>query len=122
VKRTHSEGGSRMLQKTNPDYGKIGNLDFRTDETAKMRIDIFTSKHCSFCNEALETVRSAVGNASYLKHPINVVETSVDNSPELIEAFNLVALPLIQIGRSQIIGLPNLEDVERLIHNTILMG
>ena len=111
-----------MLHKTNPDYGKIGNLDFRSDESARMRIDIFTSKHCSFCNEALEIVRSAVGNAAFLKHPVNVVETSVDNHPELIEAFNLVALPLIQIGRSQIIGLPNLKDVERLIHNTIIMG
>ena len=111
-----------MLHKINSDHGKIGNLDFRTDESARMRIDVFTSKNCSFCNEALEIVRSAVGNASFLKHPVNVVETSVDKHPELIETFNLVALPLIQIGRSQIIGLPNLEDVERLIHNTILMG
>lgn len=111
-----------MLQKINSDLGKIGNLDFRNDESVRMRIDVFTSKHCSFCNEALNVVRSAAGKISYLEHPVNVVETSVDKYPELIEAYNLVALPLIQVGRAQIIGLPNIEDVERLIHDTIIMG
>jgi len=110
-----------MLQKINSDLEKIGNLEFRKDESAKMRIDVFTSKHCSFCDEALNIVRSAAGRITYLEHPVNVVETSVDKHPELIEAYNLVALPLIQVGRSQIIGLPNLEDVERLIHDTIIM-
>jgi len=34
----------------------------------------------------------------------------------------LIALPLIQVGRSQMIGLPTPEDVDRLIHQTLLMG
>jgi len=111
-----------MLHKMNPKVGKIGNLDFRDDESARMRIDVFTSKHCSFCAEALNVVRSAAGKISYLEHPVNVIETSVDKHPELIEVYNLVALPLIQVGKAQIIGLPNQEDVERLIHDTIIMG
>ena len=70
----------------------------------------------------MEVARSAAGRAIYLTSQIEVVETSVDEQPELIEALNLVALPMIQVGNAQMIGLPTPEDVERLIHQTLLMG
>lgn len=111
-----------MLQKINLDYRKSGNLDYFYEDAERLRIDVFTSEYCSFCNDALEVARTAAGRVTYLPNPIEVVETPVDDQPELIEALNLVALPLIQIGRAQIIGLPTHEDVERLIHETILMS
>lgn len=111
-----------MLQKINSDYRKYGDQDYFSEDSESLRIDVFTSEYCSFCDDALEVTRIAAGRATYLANPVVVVETSVDDRPELIEALNLVALPLIQIGRSQIIGLPSQEDVERLIHETLLMG
>jgi len=98
------------------------NLEQVPEVSGNIRIDVFTSEYCSFCENALEVARSVAGRASYLSSSVEVVETSVDDRPELIEALNLVALPLIQIGKSQIIGLPNQEDIERLIHEKLLMG
>ena len=111
-----------MLQKINSDYRKAEDLDYFSEDSESLRIDVFTSEYCSFCDDALEVARTAAGRATYLASPIEVVETSVDNRPELIEALNLVALPLIQVGNAQMIGLPTPEDVERLIHQTLLMG
>jgi len=110
------------LQRMNSEQRAIRDLGMVPEESDNIRIDVFTSEYCSFCKDALEVARSAAGRVAYLSNPIEVVETSVDEQPELIEALNLVALPLIQVGRSQIIGLPNQDDIERLIHEKILMG
>ncbi|MGY5860094.1 MAG: hypothetical protein RTU63_12050 [Candidatus Thorarchaeota archaeon] len=111
-----------MLQKLNSDLGKLEDVDYFSENAESLRIDVFTSEYCSFCDNALEVARTAAGRATYLASPVKVIETSVDDRPELIEAYNLVALPLIQVGRSQIIGLPSEDDIERLIHQTLLMG
>lgn len=111
-----------MLQRTNLELREIRALGQIPKENDHIRIDVFTSEYCSFCEHALDVARSAAGRTSHLSSYVEVVETSVDERPELIEALNLVALPLIQIGRSQIIGLPRQEDIERLIHEKMLMG
>lgn len=111
-----------MLQRINSEQRAFRDLGLVPTESDNIRIDVFTSEYCSFCENALEIARTAAGRLDYIGSAIEVVETSVDEQPELIEALNLVALPLIQIGRSQIIGLPNQEDIERLIHEKILMG
>lgn len=110
------------MQKINSDDKKFADIDYFSEDAENLRIDVFTSEYCSFCDDALEVARTAAGRATYLANPVQVVETSVDDRPELIEALNLVALPLIQVGRSQMIGLPTPEDVDRLIHQTLLMG
>lgn len=100
----------------------LRDLGFVSEGSESLRIDVFTSEYCSFCEEALEIARNAAGRIAYLGSPIEVVETSVDDQPALIEALNLVALPMIQVGKSQMIGLPCQEDIERLVHETVLMG
>jgi hypothetical protein len=111
-----------MLQRINSEQRAFRELGLVPEESENIRIDVFTSEYCSFCEDALEVARTAAGNLAYMGSLVEVVETSVDSRPELIEALNLVALPLIQVGRSQIIGLPNQEDIERLIHEKLLMG
>lgn len=111
-----------MLQKINSDYKKFEDVDYFSKDAENLRIDVFTSEYCSFCDDALKVARSAAARAKYLARLVEVVETSVDEQPELIEAYNLVALPLIQVGKTQMIGLPTEEDIERLIHQTLLMG
>jgi hypothetical protein len=111
-----------VLQKIDLNHEEFGDIDYFYEGLERMRIDVFTSEYCSFCEDALEVARFAAGRATYLANPIDVVETSVDEQPELIEALNLIALPLIQIGSAQIIGLPKPEDIDRLIHQTLLMG
>jgi hypothetical protein len=97
--------------------------DFEIDRAGheSLRVEVFTSEYCSFCQDALEIAKSAAYRITYLGCPIEVVETSVDDDTTLIEDLNLLALPLIQVGDFQLIGLPQQEDIERLIHETILM-
>ncbi|MGY5873349.1 MAG: hypothetical protein RTV72_13950 [Candidatus Thorarchaeota archaeon] len=111
-----------MQQKIGTKQSGFGDLGFVSEESEPLRIDVFTSEYCSFCEEALEVARCAAGRITYLGSPVEVVETSVDDQPGLIESLNLVALPLIQVGRAQMIGLPLQEDIERLVHETVLMG
>jgi len=111
-----------MQQRINSKRKVSRDLGFVSDESENLRIDVFTSEYCSFCEEALKIARTAAGKIAYLGSPIEVVETSVDDQPALIEALNLVALPMIQVGKSQMIGLPCQEDIERLVHYTVLMG
>jgi len=111
-----------MQQRINSKRKVSRDLGFVSDESENLRIDVFTSEYCSFCEEALKIARTAAGKIAYLGSPIEVVETSVDDQPALIEALNLVALPMIQVGKSQMIGLPCQEDIERLVHETVLMG
>jgi len=111
-----------MLYRTNSEQRAFRDLGLVPTESDNIRIDVFTSEFCSFCENALEIARTAAGRLACVGSSVEVVETSVDEQPELIEALNLVALPLIQIGGSQIIGIPNQEDVERLLHEKLLMG
>ncbi|MHA1613733.1 MAG: hypothetical protein ACTSYJ_02745 [Candidatus Thorarchaeota archaeon] len=111
-----------MQQRINSKRKVSRDLGFVSEESENLRIDVFTSEYCSFCEEALKIAKTAAGRIAYLGSPIEVVETSVDDQPALIEALNLVALPMIQVGKSQMIGLPCQEDIERLVHETVLMG
>ena len=111
-----------MHQWTKSDTRDIRNFGTVEPQKEKVRIDVFTSEYCSFCKDALLAAHSAAKSASLYTDGIEVRETSVDERPELIEALNLVALPLIQVGREQIVGLPNEEDIERLIQTKLLMG
>ena len=110
-----------MQQRTSNDYYGFKDISLESSELRGLRVDVYTSEYCSFCEDALEIARSAAGRISNLGGLVEVVETSVDDHPALIEALNLVALPLIQVGQMQVVGLPRQEDIERLIHESILM-
>ena len=97
-------------------------LDGFFNNSESLKINVFTSSSCTFCNEALEAAQVAAAKFSQLSLPIEVVETSVEEKPDLIEALNVIALPMILIGNSQIIGLPSAEDIELLLHQTMLAG
>ncbi len=97
-------------------------MDAFFNESESLRINVFTSSSCTFCNEALEAAHEAAGKFHQLNLPIEVIETSVEEQPEIIEALNVIALPMILIGNSQIIGLPRAEDIELLLHQTMLAG
>lgn len=112
----------RINSKINSKRRVSRDLGIISKESDSLRIDVFTSEYCSFCEEALKIARTAAGRIDYLGRSIEVVETSVDDQPALIEALNLVALPMIQVGKSQMIGLPCQEDIERLVNETALMG
>jgi hypothetical protein len=92
------------------------------EESKPLRIDVFTSEYCAFCNDAVEVAKSAACRLSNLANSVEVRETPVDDNPGLIEELNIIALPMIQVGRARVIGLPSPEDIERLVHETILMG
>ena len=98
------------------------NLDAFFNDSESLKINVFTSSSCTFCNEALEAAQEAARKFHQLNLPIQVIETSVEEQPELIEALNVIALPMILIGNSQIIGLPRVEDIELILHQTVLAG
>ena len=98
------------------------NLDAFFTESASLKVNVFTSSNCTFCQEALDAAREVAEKFNLLNLPVEVVETSVEEKPEIIEAYNAIALPLVLVGTSQIIGLPRTEDIEFMIHQMILAG
>ena len=111
-----------MQQRTSFDYDLLLGQKSTPYEIEPLRINIYTSQHCAFCNDALEVVHSTVDKISYIGKHVQVVETAIDDKPSLVEDLDILALPMIQIGHLRIIGLPRSEDIEQLIHETILMG
>ncbi|MHA2056620.1 MAG: thioredoxin family protein [Candidatus Thorarchaeota archaeon] len=109
-----------MMQRN--ELNKWEMLESFFSESESLKIKVFTSSSCTFCSEALEAAREAAKKFHEFNLPIEVIETSVEEQPEIVEALNVIALPMILIGNSQIIGLPNTEDIELLLHQTVLAG
>ncbi len=107
-----------MIQKNEIITGN--HLEAFFNESDSVKINVFTSNSCTFCSEALSAAREVARKMQSFNLPIEVVETSVEEKPEIVEFLNVVALPMILIGKSQIIGLPKTEDIELLLHQTIL--
>ncbi len=97
-------------------------LDAFLSESESLKVNVFTSSNCTFCNEALVAAHEAAEKFAFFDIPVKVIETSVEDNPEIIEAFNAIALPMILVGNSRIIGLPRSEDIESLIHQMIPAG
>ncbi|MFW9962743.1 MAG: thioredoxin family protein [Candidatus Sifarchaeia archaeon] len=93
-----------------------------SSESDSIKINVFTSSSCAFCNDALAAAKKVAKKFHKFDFPIEVIETSVEEQPELIEALNVIALPLILIGSSQIIGLPSAEEIELILHRNVLAG
>ncbi len=93
-----------------------------TYEPEPLKVKVFTSSSCNFCDEALDAAYDAAEKFALFDLQIEVIETSVDECPEIIEALNAIALPMILVGNSRIIGLPRVEDIELLIHQIMLEG
>ena len=91
-----------------------------TCTSESLKVNVFTSPNCSFCNEALDAAYEVADKFNHLQLPVEVIETSVEERPEIIEHFNAIALPMIVVGNSRIIGLPRNEDIENLIHQIML--
>jgi len=109
-----------MMQRN--ELGNWNMLDAFFKESESLKINVFTSSSCVYCNDALDVAREAAEKFRQFEVPIDVVETSVEDRPEIIEALNVIALPMTLIGKSQIIGLPRVEDIELLLHQTVLSG
>ncbi len=109
-----------MMQKN--ELARWDMLDAFFNNSESLKINVFTSSSCTFCNEALMAAQEAASKFNQLSLPIEVIETSVEEQPDVVEALNVIALPMILIGNSQIIGLPTAEDIELLLHQTMLAG
>ncbi len=94
------------------------------DESQKRRnaikITIFTSDHCGFCNHAVELVKEATRDLSYGADIFEVVESRIETHLNRIESEGIIAVPTIMVGKSRIIGIPKIEDVRDLIHGAML--
>ncbi|MFX1580032.1 MAG: thioredoxin family protein [Promethearchaeota archaeon] len=109
-----------MMRKN--ELAKWNKLDSLVKNSKSLKINVFTSSSCAFCNDALDAAKQAAAKFHQFDFPIEVVETSVEDQPEITEALNVVALPMILIGNSKIIGTPCPEDIEQILHNTMLSG
>ncbi|MDH4214099.1 MAG: hypothetical protein ACFFCT_00555 [Candidatus Odinarchaeota archaeon] len=110
-----------MQQRITIGYDLLKDQTGNEDQSEPLRIDVYTSEYCTFCDDAIKAAKSAACRLSYLMNPVEVRETPVDNNPDLIESLNLIALPMIQVGHARIIGIPTPEDIERLVHESVLM-
>jgi protein-disulfide isomerase len=85
-----------------------------------VRITVFTSSHCSFCNEAIRVIEETLSGLPFYEPFVEVVQTAIEDQPELIENLDILAVPTIFVAKTRIIGLPRTEDVEQLIHQEML--
>ncbi|UCE11198.1 MAG: hypothetical protein JSW61_04475 [Candidatus Thorarchaeota archaeon] len=88
--------------------------------STKVTVTVFTSKTCAFCSKALELAREVASDISCYEGPVEVVESRIDERPELVEQLEILALPTILVGQSRLIGLPNQGDIEELVHMSML--
>ena len=85
-----------------------------------IKITVFTSDHCGFCNHAVELVKEATRDLSYGADIFEVVESRIEKHLDRIESEGIIAVPTIMVGKSRIIGIPKLEDVRDLIQGAML--
>jgi protein-disulfide isomerase len=91
-----------------------------TNSEDMMKITVFTSTQCHFCNEAVRVVEKTLEGLPFYEPLIEIVETAIEDEPDLIENLDILAVPTIFVSKSRIVGLPRTEDVEQLIHQELL--
>ena len=116
----HRQEGRRAVGKAEARENVRTVLDSPQTKPFPITVSVFTSGGCVFCKEALAIVREAARNLSYDKLGIEIVELPVDEKPDLVESLDIMAVPTIQIGRARLVGLPNIEEIESLMHGAIL--
>jgi hypothetical protein len=112
----------KKMQKSNMHHELQQSRTAYSIELKPLRIDVFTSEYCAFCDDALQAAKSAADRLSYFPNKVEVKVTLVDNNPDLIESMNIIALPMIQVGQSRVVGIPSPDDIERLVHESVLNG
>jgi len=85
-----------------------------------IRITIFTSDTCVFCNEAKEAVKEAVRRVPFYQPYIEIVESPVDRQPAISENYQVLAVPTVFVANTRIVGTPRVDDLEQLIHQEML--
>ena len=90
-----------------------------TSKLKKVKITILTSKNCFFCHEAVNQARTAADNLSKFNYELEIVESSIDDNPSIIEEMNVLGLPLTIIGEIKFLGIPIASDIEQMVHQVI---
>ena len=85
-----------------------------------LKITVYTSERCVFCKDAISLVEEARKNLSYYLPRMEVVESPIDENPKLMEKLSILAVPTIFVGDTRLTGIPSKEDLEELIHKTML--
>ncbi|MHA1934932.1 MAG: glutaredoxin family protein [Candidatus Thorarchaeota archaeon] len=85
-----------------------------------LKITVYTSDRCVFCKDALSLVEEARKNLSYYAPRMEVVESPIDENPKLVEKLSILAVPTIFVGDTRLTGIPSKEDLEEIIHKTML--
>ncbi len=65
-------------------------------------------------------VEEALESLPFYEPYVDVVETDIEEEPELTENLEILAVPTILVARARVIGLPRPEDIEQLIHQEML--
>ncbi len=89
-------------------------------DSEPIRIHVFTSKRCIFCGDALDVAKHAAKRLTRCANQVRVVETDINERPELVEKLDIVALPTIMVGKTRLVGVPTANDIERLVHLSVI--
>ena len=107
-----------MIQKNKSTAGTF--LVESSLDSKRLQITVLTSKNCFFCHEAVSHAKEVAETLSKLDYELEVVETSIDNDPSIIEKLGVIALPLTIVGNTRIIGISDYDDIEQLVMETLL--
>lgn len=116
----HLDEKHRAMEQAEPSKLVTGIATARRPRTFPITVSVFTSDGCVFCKEALAMIHEAAKNLSYDQLAVKIVELPLDERPDLARSLEIVAVPTIQIGRSRVVGLPLVEEIESLMHEAVL--
>jgi hypothetical protein len=119
----------RMVKKTcilTPNEGyshKVAKTAMKTNSSIpdnSVIVTIYTSDNCAFCKPAIDTVRKAIHELSTIGCKPQVIVSKIDKKKFRHDDPQILALPTISVGRFQLIGLPQVEEIEHLIHRAFM--
>ncbi|MHA1907753.1 MAG: hypothetical protein ACW98Y_10705 [Candidatus Thorarchaeota archaeon] len=92
---------------------------FEGESDAHPRIRVFTSKRCEFSKVALEHVRFVVHTSKYRGCNLEVIEENIDDNIAILEAYNIMALPITVVGDYYLLGVPSTQDLESVLNRIL---
>jgi glutaredoxin len=107
------------LNKAAPNV-KIDIYDQIKTTIESMKVTIYTSDECPFCEPAIDTVHKAIDGLFSMNHKPQIVVSRIDTKTSYSSDKHILALPTIAIGRYKLVGLPRVEEVEHLLHCAIM--
>ncbi|MBD3404535.1 MAG: hypothetical protein GF411_00190 [Candidatus Lokiarchaeota archaeon] len=92
------------------------------DASLPAEITVYTMKKCAFCDLALQTLHEITDRINPTYQIPKIIESCIDQSPELIGQLDISGIPTIEIGKSRLVGLPTKREIVDLLNRELFLN